>query len=134
MAQGSAHIQIQMALQEQLIRAIVREEIVRALELMGITADRSVGYYTDHIETTVMTGIRDTAQTAVRRMRDPEDPYNAPADATCPACRHLTRKHGHLSGTRPGQRACYGCTGCTAGEAPDDVPANPFETKEEPRG
>lgn len=130
MAQGSAHIQLQVALQEKLIRAIVREEISRALELLGLTADRSIGYYTDHIETTVMTGIRDTADSAVRRMRDDEDPYNAPADATCPACRHFIRKHTDTNATWGSQRTCYGCTGCTAKDAPDDVPANPFDDQE----
>lgn len=109
----------------------VRDEVIRVLRLLGVTADRSIGYYTDHIDSCALGAIKDTAESAIRIMQDPEHPFNAPADEVCPACGHRVRKHTerphqYLS-PRTGQTRCYGCLGCT-----DDQPAdNPFDQPQE---
>lgn len=116
--------------QEQLVRTIVREEIERALSLLASTADREdVPYETGELESSALGAIGKVAERAVQRLRDPEDPYNAPVDELCPTCGHFTRGHAYKKSSW-GNGACYGCGGCSekrVSDAPD-----PFE--EETRG
>lgn len=100
----------------------VRDEVIRVLRLFGVTAERSIGYYTDHIDHCALTAIKDTAESAARVMRDPEHPFNAPADEVCPACGHLVRRHTEVPSRYPGQTTCSGCLGCDDRDPAD----NPF--------
>lgn len=107
MAQGSAHIRLQLELQEKLIRAIVREEIINALGALKREAEhRNMPYETAELDSRALSNIAEAAEGAVRRLTCPHPEYYTWDDVP----------------------RCGRC-----GE-PQSMPANPFETKEEPRG
>lgn len=102
MAQGSAHIQLQVTLQEQLIRAIVREEIVKALGALKREADRlDMPYETAELDSRALTNIAQAAEGAIQRL----------------TCSH------------PKYYTWHDVPRCGRCGEPEEAPANPFEDK-----
>lgn len=100
MAHGSAHVRLQLDLQEKLVRAIVQEEIVKALQALGREVDhQDMPYETGELESSALNAIGKVAEGTVTRLTCPHEEYN----------------------TWRGVSRCDRC-----GE-PEPAPVNPFE-------
>lgn len=95
-------------LNEDDVRRIVREEIARAMEMLGRAAERADSYDSDTIQTYAYGCITEAAQGAARRVSCPHETYESWGGLYAPA-----------------PRTCRQC-----GE-PEPEPENPFEDKED---
>lgn len=92
---------------EQLIRTIVREEIVNALGVLKREAEHlDMPYETAELDSRALSNIAEAAEGAVRRL----------------TCSH------------PEYYTWHDVPRCGRCGEPQPIPANPFETKEKPRG
>jgi len=81
------------------IRTIVREEIVKAFQVLGRAADSENGYDTGELESSALYALSKVAENAVRRL-------------TC---------------THERTWAPYGDTRCSSCDEPEILPENPFK-------
>lgn len=100
MAQGNAHRQLGLELQEKWVRAIVREEIVNALGALGREAShQDMPYETGELESAALSAIGKVAEGAVQRLICPHETYSA----------------------------WHGVSRCSRCGEPEPPPGNPFE-------
>lgn len=102
-----------------MVRQVVREEIKAALELLGRTAERSVGYYSDTLEHTAFGAIQHAAEYAAQglleaRQKADEEAAGTPSTSSgltqAPA---LTRHLEMVQAWKAAGHAPFPCSGHT---------------------
>lgn len=87
MAHGSAHVRLQLDLQEKLVRAIVQEEIVKAFRAFGREAAHlDMPYETGELESSALSAIGKVVEGTVARLTCPHDEYPLWNDRGCSRC------------------------------------------------
>lgn len=87
MAHGSAHVRLQLDLQEKLVRAIVQEEIVKALQALGREAAHlDMPYETGELESSALSAVGKVAEGTVARLTCEHEEYPLWNDRRCSQC------------------------------------------------